>query len=235
MASGALIRCEVVMIACSRLLHAGSLLAIALTLGACGSKVVLVSPPFTGVVVDKGTGKPIPQAFVAAKWSGTWTNGHAGNACVKAVAVRTDAAGRFRIEGWTQEHPGLENLLVQVAPYSSGFKETATRPTQGAFPRKALGLIPLGEIEIPTADFRVAMTPTQTGTQSRAEELMSYLRSLDCRDGDSAQIKPLYLAVREEIRGLPADVRDRKPAHAYVSGSLLEFVEAIIDPAWLPK
>lgn len=65
----------------------------------------------TGLVFDKDTGKPIPNAVVLAEWDGVvgaFVEGH--STCFKVEVTRTDELGRFSISSYSWN---LNPFLVQ--------------------------------------------------------------------------------------------------------------------------
>jgi RNA polymerase sigma factor (sigma-70 family) len=129
--------------------------------GATFDYIASPTKPIVGVVRLKGSGKPVEGAFVKGVDPGTHT----------AVTARTDAAGRFRLDGV----PKSESYTIEVIPRqgidaflrrsesihdTEGLKpiETAVEVAPGIIVTGRLldkvtgGVVPLGHAEYSTAD-----------------------------------------------------------------------------------
>lgn len=187
------------------------------------AEMTLTSPEMTGEVVHAQTGQPIAGAIVSAKWDGGYSSiGHGGTRCVWSAAVAADDSGCFRIPGWSRKHPDLQDLGIELAAYRPGYR-IVTRATEGARPKELLGFIPVGEIKLSPRQFRLEMQRVDGQPDPRAAYLLTFLSSTDCREGGVKDMKPLYLAVRNEIQAFPPAVRDYRESPS--SYSLLEEVD----------
>ena len=66
------------------------------------SRDSLASEAFSGTIVDKETGKPIPNAVVMMRWPRTFSSNH-GTYTASAIELDesvTNAEGRYSIAGW---------------------------------------------------------------------------------------------------------------------------------------
>jgi hypothetical protein len=190
----------------------------------CAADMTLISRPIAGIVIEEGTGKPIPGAILSAVWEGAWSGtATSGTRCAKGMAVESDAAGRFRFPEWSASHTDLLGLGVEVTPYKAGYLDT--RPGRaGAAPRKVLGIFESHQIEIPPSELRIQMKPFTGSDAERSDYLRRFLNSTECREtGDMIGMNPLYRAIRDEVQRLPASIRDQKTNAG--QWSLLEIVE----------
>lgn len=187
----------------------------------------------TGTVVDEASGAPVPNAVVAAVWSGGWSGiATSGTVCVRGDAVRADAEGRFTIPAWTLERNDLEVIFVDVAGYAPGWSRTG-HVGGGAKPKTWLKVIPRKQIEVPPQALKVPVKRFSGTPRDRGEDLSSLLSSTDCRTGQQGGLEPFYLAIRAELLAGPEELRHyrREPASRnLVRLSLLQ----IIDQAYLP-
>jgi hypothetical protein len=192
----------------------------------CYADMKLISHPISGIVVDDTTGRPVPEAIVVATWSGGWSGvATSGTRCANGIAIKSDEKGAFHIPEWSMKHPNLEGLVVVVSAYKVGYQNT-TRPLVKADPKTLMGFIPLGEIEVAPARVRVGMQPIQGSDAARAEYLLGFLNSTDCREGSNISgMNPLYKSVRNEIVKFPPAIRDYKKDPG--KRSLLEIVDDV--------
>jgi hypothetical protein len=189
----------------------------------CLADMTLVSHVISGVVVEEGTGKPIPQAIVSAKWNGAWSSvAGGGTRCTKGIAARADESGRFSIPEWTDTHTDLDRVSIEATPYKPGYRDTK-RGRVGARPQKMLGFAS-SRIEIPVSTLRLEMKPFAESEKERADFIVDILSSTECREtGDVVGMDPLYRAIREEVQALPPEIRDHKPRPS--QATLLELVD----------
>jgi hypothetical protein len=170
--------------------------------------VTLKSGEITGIVVDRSTNQAIPGAIVTAKWFGGWRSLSA-TPCERAVAIVSDSAGMFTIAAWTTEDREIQDLGVQVAAYHPRY-QALRQPATGAGPKRMLGLAQTGEIELSPASVRVEMERTSDDPEARATYLRGFIASVDCPGGVLNSMAPLEHAMRREVAGFPAEVRDAR-------------------------
>src|SRR5258706_6017696 len=95
----------------------------------CFSDMTLVSHAISGVVVEEGTGKPIPLAIVSAKWNGAWSSiAGGGTRCTKGTAVRSDESGHFSIPDSTHTHTDLDRVSIEATPCKPCYRDTKRGP-----------------------------------------------------------------------------------------------------------
>jgi hypothetical protein len=190
----------------------------------CYADMRLISHPISGIVVDATTGRPVPEAIVVATWSGGWSGvATSGTRCANGIAVKSDQNGTFLIPEWTMRHPNLDSLVAVVSAYKVSYENTA-RGFVSADPKTLMGFIPRGEIEVASARVRVGMQPVQGDDAARAEYLLGFLNSTDCREGSNISgMNPLYKSVRNEIVKFPSAIRDYKKDPE--QRSLLEIID----------
>jgi hypothetical protein len=169
----------------------------------------LSSPPIKGVVVEAGTGTPIPGAVVVVRWIGYYSAlDGGGELCPGAMAVKADSEGRFEIPAWSRKYRSLQNLQIRASPYSKGHLDNEVR--FGAKPREVLGFWSLDEIDLPARDLRLEMKPSPEDSRRRADYLGQFLHLNDCAEAGVQGLRPLYLEVRNEVMELPPAIRDFK-------------------------
>lgn len=203
-------------------------LGLALSLPAA-AEMNIASGRITGTVVEAGSGAPIPGAIVVVKWIGGWSGvAHGGTNCIRSVAARSDAAGRFEIVAWERRYPDLQNLAFLAMAHAPAWITSKPLPHGGAVPFRLLGF-PVGGIKVPPTEIRLQMTRTADAPLERAKALLALLAATDCRDGDAGDARDFLLAVRDEMAAMPAEVRDYRESPT--KRSRLETVEeAYIKP-----
>ena len=97
------------------------LAALALLLQACR----LSGGPIDGQVLEERTDRPIPDAFVIARW--TCQAGHdSGMVCYHVLVTITDAQGRYQFPEWSKEGKNycVANPYVYLSAYKPGYAES---------------------------------------------------------------------------------------------------------------
>jgi hypothetical protein len=154
-----------------------------------------INSPIDGVVTDTSTGKPIPGVFVIAQWvhHGSDVVG-SRTGCPRVVIVQTDAAGRYRIP--EADLPPLSSIDRAVFTYRQGYQ----RDYGVAMDEKVIALKPF------------------TGTTGeRIDSFRSYGSLMTCgrRDEIVAILRPLYVAIDEELQALAVPENSRVRARTY--------------------
>lgn len=186
----------------------------------------------SGVVVEAGSGRPIPGAIAIVRWKGYFPQGR-GDVCVRSVAVRTDAAGRFEIGEWQQEKIFGNTAYFDTRAYAPGYAEKVHAASKGGN-----RFTPFNDVRVPGVEGRSEMVPFGGDHAARLELLQRLLSGTDCRDGDATRSKDFYLAVREEFAAMPPEIGNYRPSPS--RSSPIEMVDGLlasigVDIATLPQ
>jgi hypothetical protein len=209
-------------------------LAIAFPVDVVCAETKLVSHAIKGVVVEEGTGKPIANAVVSAKWNGGWSSLLSGGTiCLRAAATRTDEAGRFQFPAFVDGYSSLVAYLVAVLPYKPGYQYI--QPGYGLGVRKKiLWVFERDEFEIPATEVRLEMKAFSGSDQQRADFLASFLNSTRCRE--SAEVSSmglLYNAMLVEVSQMPSTAWT--PSNSLNRRTLRETIEVLLSRTQEPR
>jgi hypothetical protein len=167
-----------------------ALASLGLAIVCCAS---LPSLADTGIVVDKDTGNPIPNAVVLAQWTGvirTFTE--ARSKCFKAEVTQSDASGRFSFSSFSWNlNPVLMDRSRTIAALAPGYH-----------------LSPQADINGP----RIALE-RQSGTS--AEQIKSLGGAAIACDGAKSVVLPYLKELYAEASAI-ATTREDKLKAAYV-------------------
>jgi hypothetical protein len=96
--------------------------ALALLLQACSS---LSGGPIYGKVLDERFDRPIPDAFVIARWT-CQAYHDTGRVCYHVLVTATDAQGRYRFPEWKKEGDNYcaANPYVYLSAHKPGYAES---------------------------------------------------------------------------------------------------------------
>jgi hypothetical protein len=96
----------------------GLMLFVWMSLSACAKE---------GLVVEKGTNKPLAGAFVVAEWEGRVSLGFEGRSrCYATDVTQTNAEGRFRMGSFSWNfHPGIRERRQTILAFAIGYKVSA--------------------------------------------------------------------------------------------------------------
>lgn len=173
--------------------------------GAISSDIVkkVIAEEITGVVMDAGTGKPIPNAIVAIRFE-RFNTGHSSPACFRAVAAETDANGRFRFEPWVQENTLASNLLGEFVVYKKGY----VSPLKGfehikPVKRTFLGFRMSDDLNVARTERRLEVGGWSGSETDRMEMLLRLVSRFSCRVIEPSIINLLVAGVRQEILESP--------------------------------
>lgn len=201
-------------------------LVIGLILASSGvwAGVALRSGKITGIVVDAGSGRPVPGALAIAKWETRYVQGR-GEKCVRSIVTKTDAAGRFEIPEWTLDSPWGDSASYVVMAYAPNRTHKGNVGLGGA--RQATRF---NDIRIPPADLRIEMADFQGEPAERLAALKAVIAATDCRGGDTRAAQAFYLAVRSELVAMPPEIGNYRPDPE--SYSPLEMVDKVfLEPS----
>jgi hypothetical protein len=166
----------------------------------------VVAHEVTGVVVDAGSGKPIPGAVVAIRFERNNT-GHSSPHCFRSTAVETDADGRFRFAPWKQEDTKANATFGQVTAYKAGY--SVPRPVVLKQARRDIAGIAFSDtIKIPASDVRLEVKRFFGSPEERMQQLGPLLSQFVCRWQAEFDDAKLLTSVSGEIRSTSvADVK----------------------------
>ena len=97
------------------------LAALALLLQACR----LSGGPIDGQVLEERTDRPIPDAFVIARWT-CQAGQDSGMVCYHVLVTATDKEGRYHFPEWSKEGKNycVANQYVYLSAYKPGYAES---------------------------------------------------------------------------------------------------------------
>src|SRR3989344_5915493 len=97
------------------------LMPLLLPLSACA----LSGDAIEGQVLEEGTNKPIPEAIVIARWSGTaFSFVESPSVCVHVLTTTTDAEGKYRFPAWRKDSPlkGVRDVHPIITAHKPGYE-----------------------------------------------------------------------------------------------------------------
>jgi len=163
----------------------------------------VIAEEISGVVVDKDTGKPIPNAVVAMRFE-RGNTGHSSPHCFRSVAVQTDGQGRFRFASWSQENTLANYAAGELVVHKPGYK---VRPAEPLYikqsSREFLGIRYSKDIHIPKLDLRVELSPWLGTDEERIHQILKIAGNFSCRWEAEADDMILLYSIREEVQTSP--------------------------------
>jgi len=166
---------------------------------ALGVAKFVTAEEIVGVVVEAGTGKPIPNAIVAVRFERNNT-GHSGPHCFRSMAVQSDTEGRFRFAPWRQENTQANATFGQVNAYKAGYA-VPWRPVEVAQSRRSIAGIAFSDtINIPKAEVRLELKPFSGSDQERIREFHRLVANFTCRMRAEFDDLILLMRIREEVK-----------------------------------
>jgi len=163
-----------------------------------------------GRVLEDGTNKPVPQAIVIARWSGTaFSFVESPSVCVHVLTTTTDAEGKYRFPAWRKDSPikGVRDVHPIITAHKPGYE--AYLPPGYAY----------------TEAFKQNIRYLQPFTGTR-EERLKYLERVFGSTGCGAQdeseknLIPFLKALYDEAQGIAQTKDDKK---------LLEFIRYAME------
>ena len=206
-----------------------ALIAAALTAG-CGELGVMAmgaessvakyvrAEAITGVVIDAGTGKALADAIVAMRFERNNT-GHSGPHCFRSMAVKTDAAGRFRFAPWRQENTRANWAIGYVKVYKAGY----------SIPWQSVQVLPDREtayretLEISKVQMRLELTAFSGTDDDRSDQLRRMASQFSCRWQAEFDDSILLYAIRDEITS-SSFANQKLPSGYYTNTTWIEDV-----------
>lgn len=153
-----------------------------------------------GIVLDKSTKRPIPNAIVVAVWNGETTQFvQRQGECYKAEFTQSDGQGRFSVSGFSGNfNPMLWNRHRDVFALASGYRMAPSRDPSG---------------------LEVLMEP-QTGTNSERIQRLPRFGPLACGN-DSGDQAPYLKEFYREVADLATTPEEKTQA-----SNILYMIEA---------
>lgn len=184
----------------------------------------VIAEEITGVVVEKGTGKPVPNAVVMIRFE-RGNTGHGSPACFRSVATESDANGRFRFEPWTQEDTRADSFYGEISAYKKGY---AIPRHEGEYihhsQRSFLGIRFSKNLYIPKTERRVELREWSGTEEDRMEKLRRVAGEFSCGTSTPGMKEFLYMGIRKEILESPlVDKRlDDSPGLGFTNRTWIE-------------
>jgi len=140
----------------------------------------VIAEEISGVVVDKETGKPIPNAVVAMRFE-RGNTGHSSPHCFRSIAVQGDEQGRFKFAPWSQENTKANNFYGELVVHKPGYK---VRPSEPLYihqsSREFLGIRYSNDIRIPKTELRVELSPWGGMDEERRDQIRHIAVNFSC-------------------------------------------------------
>ncbi|HEX8738906.1 MAG TPA: carboxypeptidase-like regulatory domain-containing protein [Casimicrobiaceae bacterium] len=167
----------------------------------------LYGAPLAGIVVDAGTGKPIPGAYVSYLWEdATDPKGFFGSGgrtiCFHAAGTVTDEAGRFHVDAWSAWSTyRVANKDPQALIYVPGYVPTTVFLHEGHV-----------EPPVPRLHERYALQRSAGTHEQRIEALFWGFANRGCSYGGESQkrLYPMLRAIYLEARDLAQSAHQKE-------------------------
>jgi hypothetical protein len=187
--------------------------------------VTLADRGHEGIVVEAGSGAPLPGAKLIAKWMVTYSSAaHSGQRCVRVVVVDSDASGRFSFAPWTRQDTPVTTMYLTLYSYRPGFRP---EPSQTIVGRPSTKAIDGGPVDLPPTDLRLSMTRWEPAPAERAKYLLGFLPSISCGPTNAVwgSIYEVLKGAYEEFMTFPPEVQ-RSETMDYVAWLKLRVEES---------
>src|SRR6185503_7034394 len=166
--------------------------------GGCAQVSPLVTAEaISGIVVETATGRPVENSVAVVRFV-RFNAGHQGVHCFRSMAIKTDAAGRFRFSRWRQENTQADSAVGLITAYKARFsvpQSVRVDSSSGAASRDT--------IAIPAATVRLTLERATGSEEDRIQELGRLVGNFACRLRAQSDDKSLLLSVRDEIASYP--------------------------------
>lgn len=156
------------------------------------------APAIHGVVMERGTNKPLVGSIVVAQWRGVgWTglglgSAHGSSGCLHVETTVTDTAGKFVIPAWRFSEQQLKDFTFRF--------DDRTGKARPYYPAYKIARGPEGGARTSVDDKGVGtylMEPDTATAEQRLDELKSY--DSQCYGAESRRaMRPLYAAMWAE-------------------------------------
>ncbi len=164
----------------------------------------VIAGEVSGVVIDKETGKPIPDAIVAMRFE-RGNTGHSSPHCFRSIAVQADEQGRFRFASWSQEKTLANHAYGELVVHKPGYK---TRPSERLLvheeSREFLGIRYSNDLHLPATTVHIELGPWLGSEAERTSEIFGIAGDFSCVWQAYNDSLPLLLSIREEMKTLPS-------------------------------
>lgn len=150
-----------------------------------------------GVVLEEGTNKPIPEAIVIARWSGTaFSFVESPSVCVHVLTTTTDAEGKYRFPAWRKESPlkGVRDVHPIITAHKPGHAEY-----------RSPGYVRTEEFK---QNIRY-LKPFAGGREERLKVIRTASVSCESAGESKKNLLPLYRTLYEEARALAVTKEDK--------------------------
>ena len=163
----------------------------------------VIAEEITGVVVEKDTGKPVPNAIVAIRFE-RHNTGHGSPHTFRSVAAETDANGRFRFEPWTQEDTRANSFLGEVIAYKKGYA-IPRHEVEYIMPanRSFLGIRYSKNLHIEKTERRVELREWVGSEEDRMLKLRQTVGEFLNKPREPNNNMMLHIRIRQEILASP--------------------------------
>ena len=182
----------------------GALLGGAAALSAQADSIAkhVVAQSITGVVVEAGTGKPMPNVIVAIRFV-RHNTGHGSPHCFRSMAVETDAQGHFRFAPWSQDNTLANFAVGELSAYKAGYAVPWWPMELRHSTRAILGISFSDTIHIPKQAFRLELKPYTGTDEVRMGQVRQLISQFICRWQAQSDDMVLMTTVRKEIAASP--------------------------------
>ena len=170
--------------------------------------VTLADQGHEGIVVEAGSGAPLPGAKVIAKWMVSYSSpAHSGQRCVRVVVVDSDASGHFRFAPWTRQDTPVTTMYLTLSGYRPGFRPA--EPSQTIVGKPSTKVIDGGPVDLPPIALRLSMTRWEPAPAERAKYLLGFLASISCGPTNAVwgSIYEVRKGAYEEFMTFPPEVQ----------------------------
>lgn len=163
----------------------------------------VIADEITGVIVDAGSGKPIPNAVAAIRFE-RGNTGHGSPHCFRSMAVLADGQGRFKFAAWSQKNTLANGTIGEVVAYKSGYNVRSADPIYVRQSRRAfLGVRFSSDIHVPKTDVKVELQPWAGSDEGRMQQILKVAGDFTCRWQAESDDMVLLYSIQEEVRASP--------------------------------
>jgi hypothetical protein len=183
------------------------LAALTLLLQACS----ITGSAIDGQVLEDGTNKPVPDAWVAARW--TCASGHTHTVCYHVTVTTTDKEGRYHFPAWRKEGKNycVDEPFVHFDVYKPGYAQT-TGPTE---------VLRVGDAQTAPEDRREIryrtgkreiryMKPLEGTREERLIETLGAVQLCGAAAESEKNLVPLFRKVYSDAERLAVTKRDKE-------------------------
>lgn len=179
---------------------------LVLLLSACG----LSGKAVTGQVLEEGTSKPIADAIVVIRWTGTVSAiVDSKGVCVHVDATTTDANGRYQFAAWRKPSSigPVSDVGAVVSAYKAGYEQ------------QHYGI-----------DSTVRLTLATAENMPRLDYLSRFAGGVHCDVESDVKLLPLYKAIYNEASSNAETMEERRKVLYHLKD--IEVIELGSERAW---